>query len=217
MYAELSRRVAAGQIDVSHAAAFAVDELHGVPRTHPATNASYLARALKGVPLGEQHVMNSEAVDADAECARIASLLERAGGLDLAVLGIGRNGHLAFNEPGSAFDSHTRPVQLDNVTREPYVAAFGSFEATPELGLTLGMAELLGAREVLLLANGADKAWIVARALEGAVSVDVPASALQGHKDVTVLLDEEAGTGLSADVRNVFRRAQRDTDDVGAA
>jgi glucosamine-6-phosphate deaminase len=145
--------------------------------------------------------MNSSALDGDAECARFARLLTQAGGLDLAILGIGRNGHLAFNEPGSAFDSRARRVRLADTTREPYIEAFGSLEATPTFGLTLGMAELLASREVLLLANGGDKASIIARALEGPVSEDVPASALQRHANVTVLLDRAAAGNLAPDTK----------------
>jgi glucosamine-6-phosphate deaminase len=202
MYEELARHGAADEIDLSRATAFAIDELHGVPPDHPATNASYLSRALADIPL-RVHVMDSSAPDGDAECARFATLLAEAGGLALAIVGIGRNGHLAFNEPGSAFDSRARRVRLEETTREPYIEAFGSFQATPQFGLTLGMAELLAARSVLLLASGSDKASIVARALEGPVSEDVPASALQRHANVTVLLDRAAAAELSADTKRI--------------
>lgn len=195
MYADVARRAAANEIDLGGATAFAIDELDGVPRDHVATNASYLSRALAGVLL-RVHVMNSAAPDGDAEGARFAAMIADAGGLGLAIVGIGRNGHLAFNEPGSAFDSRARRVRLEDTTREPYIGAFGSFAATPEFGLTVGMAELLASREVLLLANGAVKASIVAQALEGPISEDVPASALQSHRNVTVLLDREAASEL---------------------
>ena len=202
MYGELARRVPSREIEVGGVTVFAIDELHGVARDHAATNASYIARELACVPLRVQ-VMDSEAPDGDAECARFAGAIAAAGGFDLVVLGIGVNGHLAFNEPGSALDSRARRVRLEQTTREPYVGAFGSFDATPAFGLTLGMAELLSARAVLLLANGASKASIVARALEGAVSEDVPASALQQHQNVTVLLDEAAGRDLSTDTKPI--------------
>jgi glucosamine-6-phosphate deaminase len=190
MYAELTRRAAAGGVYFEHVTAFAVDELYGVPTQHPATNASYLAKHAPA-PM-RVRVMESNAPDADAECARFAEAIEKADGLDMVILGIGVNGHLAFNEPGSPFESRARPVRLERSTREAYVEAFGSLEATPEYGLTLGMQELLSAREVLLLADGATKASIVARALEGPLTEDVPASALQRHANVTVVLDEGA-------------------------
>jgi glucosamine-6-phosphate deaminase len=195
LYAELSRRVAAGALDLHGVTVFAIDELHGVPRDHPATNASYCARELS-LPLSALHVMDSAAVDAQAECDRFRNAIERAGGLDIVVLGIGPNGHLAFNEPGSAFGSRARKVELAPSTREVYAPAFGSLEATPRFGLTLGLADLLAAREALLLASGADKAAIVARAIEGPVTPDVPASALQRHPNAAALLDPAAASRL---------------------
>ncbi len=193
MYEELTRRAGASEVNFSRVTAFAIDELYGVASEHPATNATYLIRELPDVAVA---VMDGAAADGDAECARFAGLIADLGGLDLAIVGIGVNGHLAFNEPNSAFDSQARRVLLEATTREPYIEAFESFYATPEFGLTLGMSELLAAREVLLLASGSDKAAIVARALEGPISVDVPGSALQGHGNVTVLLDREAAVEL---------------------
>ena len=195
MYRELARRVAAGEIDLGGVSAFAIDELYGVPREHPATNASYFRE--RPLPFRALHVMDSEALDAGAECARFLRLIEEAGGLDLVVLGIGRNGHLAFNEPGSPFDSHARLVALEEQSHEPYIELFGSLEATPAFGLTLGLADLMPARKALLLASGAVKAVAVARALEGPVTEDVPASVLQRHRDLTVVLDREAAGRLS--------------------
>lgn len=193
LYAELARR--ANEIDFSRVAAFAVDELHGVPRGHPATNASYFRE--HPVLKLDINVLDSETEYPESECARCSRLIEEAGGLDLLVLGIGRNGHLAFNEPGAPFDSRCRRVALDRSTREVYALRFGSLDATPAFGLTLGIADLLAARRVLLLAVGTDKAEAVANALEGPVTDRVPASALQRHDDCTVLLDREAAAKLS--------------------
>jgi glucosamine-6-phosphate deaminase len=197
LYAELARRGSRGEVNFSHMTGFAIDELYGVPPDHPATNATYFLRELTGrVPLRALHVMNSETDDTDAECARFQRLIEDAGGLDLVVLGIGRNGHLAFNEPGSTFDSRARKVALEPMSREPYVPFFGSLEATPAFGLTLGIADLLAARRALLLANGAEKAEAITRALQGPVTEELPASALQRHPDLIVVLDREAAARL---------------------
>jgi glucosamine-6-phosphate deaminase len=194
LYEELTRRYRDGLCDVRNATAFAVDELYGVPRGHPATNASYFARA--GLPLRALHVMDSEAPDPDRECAAFLERIERAGGLDLAVLGIGTNGHIAFNEPGSPLDSRARLVELSETTRDVYAPRFGGRAAAPARGLTLGVADLLAARQVLLLANGPGKAGAVATALEGPVSEALPASALQRHPNVTVVLDRAAAARL---------------------
>jgi glucosamine-6-phosphate deaminase len=198
LYDELARRVAEGRADLSGVTAFAIDELYGVPPGHPATNASYFARHVAPrIPLRALHVMASDAPDPAAECAAFTKLIEDAGGLELAVVGIGRNGHIAFNEPGSPFDSRARLVELTEETREPYVEAFGSLEATPARGLTLGIADLRAARRVVLLALGADKAEIVSQALEGAVTDAVPASVLRRHDNLTVVLDQPAGSRLT--------------------
>ncbi len=196
-YDELARRVGSGEAGFSGVTAFAIDELYGVPRDHPATNASYFRRHLtERIPLRALRVMDSEAPDADAECARFLKLIDAAGGLDLAVLGVGVNGHIAFNEPGSPFDSRARRIALERSTREPYAQAFGSLDAVPTHGLTLGIADLMAARRILLLASGALKAKAVAEALEGRATEEVPASVLQRHPDVTVVLDREAASLL---------------------
>ena len=197
LYAELSRRVRVGEADLGDVTAFAIDELYGVPPDHPATNASYFRRELaEHVPLRALHVMDSETPEPGVECARFSRLIDDAGGLDLVVAGIGTNGHLAFNEPGAPFDSRSRKVALKPPSREPYAALFGPLEATPSFGLTLGIADLLAARRVLLVASGTEKAEAVVRALEGPVTEALPASALQRHPDLFVVLDREAAARL---------------------
>lgn len=198
LYEQLARRVEAREADLSGVTAFAVDELHGLPADHPATNASYFRRHLTPrIPLRAFQVMDSASDSPQAECDRFRRLVEEAGGLDLVALGIGANGHIAFNEPGSPFDSRARRVVLDDTTREPYAEHFGSLDAAPAFGLTLGVADLLEARRVLLLVSGADKASVTAQALRGPVTEALPASCLQRHPAPTVLLDREA----AADVR----------------
>lgn len=191
-YAELARRARAGELDLGDITAFALDELAGVPGDHPATNRAYFARHFPP-PID---VFDGGAADPVAECRRVEAAIAAAGGLELAVLGIGANGHIAFNEPGSPLDSRARLVELAPSTRRGYAGAFGSLEATPRRGLTLGVADLLMARRVILLATGAPKAAIVARALEGPVTTEVPASALQRHADLTVLVDRAAAVRL---------------------
>jgi glucosamine-6-phosphate deaminase len=197
MYDELARRASAGVADLSGTTIFAVDELYGIDPEHPATNASYFRRHVSGrMTLRTLHVMRSDAAESSRECARFVSLIEAAGGLDLAVLGIGVNGHIAFNEPGSPFASHARLVELARSSREAYAEAFGSFEATPSRGLTLGIADLMAARRVLLMADGETKAAAVAAALEGPVTELLPAAVLQLHTNALAVLDREAASQL---------------------
>ena len=197
LYAELARRARDGQVDFRSVSSFAIDELHGLPPYHPATNATYFRSLLtEHMPLRAFHVIDSEATDPPAECARFLQLIDKAGGLDLALLGIGLNGHIGFNEPGSPSDSRARRVPLAEMTRAEYAQLFGSVQATPTYGLTLGIADLLEAREILLLATGAMKAAILAQALEGPVTEELPASALQKHHALTVLIDSDAASHL---------------------
>ncbi len=195
-YAELARRAAAGDCDLSGVTAWAVDEFAGVPAGTRGTNAAFFARHI-AFPLRALHLPDAGAADAAAEAAAFASRLRDAGGLDLCVLGIGVNGHIAFNEPGAPADAQARAVDLAPESRAAHAAAFGSLDAVPERGMTLGIADILAARAILALASGAAKAEIVRRAIEGAPSAAVPASWLQRHGNVTWLLDEAAAASLA--------------------
>ncbi len=195
-YAELTRRAAAGEADFSRATAFAVDEFAAASRDAPGTNAAFFARHLR-LPLAALRVPRADAPDPDAEIRAFADEVRRAGGMDLCVLGIGVNGHIAFNEPDSARASRARAVELRAESRAAHAAAFGSLDAVPRIGMTLGIADILEARAILVLASGARKAAIVARAVEGDACADVPASWLREHPGVTWMLDEAAASGLT--------------------
>lgn len=141
--------------------------------------------------------LDGRAPDPEAECARYEAAIREAGGFDLAVLGLGRNGHIGFNEPGSSFDSRTRMVTLAPETRQANAPDFGGDpSAVPARALTVGIATILESREVLVLVSGAAKAEAVRRALGGPVDPEVPASVLQRHPRVTWLLDREAAARL---------------------
>ena len=137
------------------------------------------------------------AADLDAAAAGYEQAIAGAGGIDLALLGIGGNGHIAFNEPGSPFTSRTRVVALAADTRAAAAASFGGIDAVPTDALTIGVATIRAARQCVLLAHGAGKAAIVARALEGPIGPDVPASALRLHPNATVILDAAAASRLT--------------------
>lgn len=195
LYRELGRRVDAGELDFSRVTAFAVDEFYGVPASAPGTNAAYFAARLS-FRLRALHLFRSDAPDAEAECARFAAALQQLGPPDLMVLGIGTNGHVAFNEPGSPPDSRTRLVDLSEQTRRGHAEAFGGLERVPRTGLTIGIADILEARRILLLASGQAKAEILERALRGPETTDVPASILRRHPGLTVIADRAAAAGL---------------------
>jgi glucosamine-6-phosphate deaminase len=141
------------------------------------------------------HVPDGSAPDPEAECERYEMAMREVGGVDLCVLGIGRNGHIGFNEPGAPFDSRTRVVRLTESTRRVNASDFEGDRA-PEKAITIGMSTIFETREILLLASGANKARAAAAALQGEISEAVPASMLRRHPHASFLLDRDAASAL---------------------
>lgn len=207
-YRELVRRHRAG-IGPSYAEVrcFLLDEYVGLPPGHPATYRETIVRELTDdLGIARSRVSSPDASDPQHAGARYESLLREAGGVDLQVLGIGSDGHLAFNEPGSSLASLTRIKTLTERTRQDNARFFGSVGEVPHHVLTQGLGTILRARHLVLLASGAAKADAVAAAVEGPLTASCPASVLQLHPHVTVLLDEDAASGLerAACYREVF-------------
>ncbi|MEO8380675.1 MAG: glucosamine-6-phosphate deaminase [Acidobacteriota bacterium] len=168
---------------------FNLDEYAGVAAGHPGSYASYMREHLfDHVDLDPRntHIPNGHAADLEAECRRYESELREAGGLDLTFLGLGRNGHIGFNEPGTSFDSRTRVVELTQSTRHANADLFPDGQV-PSHALTMGIATILESRRIVLLAAGSGKEEAIARLRTGEVSETFPASALRKHGDVTVL------------------------------
>ena len=199
MYRRLAELHAEEGLSFARATFFNLDEYLGLAPDHPASYHVYMEENFYGLVDADParvHVPDGSAPDPEAECERYEAAIRQAGGVDLAVLGIGRNGHIGFNEPGAPFDSRTRVVRLAESTRRVNAADFEGSRA-PEKAITVGMATIFEAREVLLLASGANKARTVAAALGGEISESVPASMLRRHPNATFLLDQEAATALS--------------------
>lgn len=196
LYETLAGRVAAGEISLSRfRPPFAIDEYVVADPGHPCANRAYFARYWDRIATTRPvHQFSPASDDLHREAAQFAGKLSGAGGLDVVILGIGLNGHLAFNEPGTPRYRQTHIAKLAVQTRESARVCFG--EAAPTEGLTIGLAEILSARRVLLLARGERKAAIVARALEGEVSVECPASFLQEHPRCSAVLDHGAAALL---------------------
>jgi glucosamine-6-phosphate deaminase len=185
-------------LSFARATFFNLDEYLGLPPDHPASYHVYMKENFYGcidADPGRIHVPDGSAPEPESECERYEAAIREAGGVDLGVLGIGRNGHIGFNEPGAPFASRTRVVRLSESTRRVNAADFEKARA-PERAITVGMATIFESREVLLLASGANKASAVAAATEGEVSETVPASMLQQHPNATFLLDREAASAL---------------------
>src|SRR5206468_4650902 len=135
--------------------------------------------------------------DIDDAAQRYELAIERAGGIDFQILGIGKTGHIGFNEPGSGADSRTRLVHLDAVTRRDAAADFFGEEFVPREAVTMGIATILDAHEIAILATGEHKAGIVRRAVEGEINLEVAATFLQEHPATTFYLDASAGAELT--------------------
>lgn len=189
-------------LSFARATFFNLDEYLGLPADHPASYHVYMKDNLYGLvdtDPARVHVPDGGAADPEYEAERYEAAIREAGGADLCVLGIGRNGHIGFNEPGAPADSRTRVVKLTESTRKVNAVDFEGGRA-PERAITVGMRTIFESREVLLLASGANKARAVAAALEGEISEEVPASMLSRHANATFLLDEEAASSLNSEV-----------------
>lgn len=207
-YQELVRRHRAGtgpSYDEVHC--FLLDEYVGLPVGHPETYRETIFRELTDdLGISRERIASPDASDPEHAGARYEAALEAAGGVDLQVLGIGSDGHLAFNEPGSSLASLTRIKTLTARTREDNARFFASVDDVPHHVLTQGLGTILRARHLVLLASGAGKADAVAAAVEGPLSASCPASVLQLHPHASVLLDDAAASGLTraAHYREVY-------------
>jgi len=202
LYRELGRAVAEGRADFSRALGVALDEYVGLPPGHPEGYRQVLLREVCeviGLPADRLAVPDGSGTDLAALTAAAHDYERRihdAGGVDVQVLGIGANGHLGFNEPGSALASRTRVKRLSARTRRDNARFFEGVADVPTHCVTQGLGTILDAGRLVLVATGDAKADAVAAALEGPLTASVPASVLQWHADTVVCLDEAAAAGL---------------------
>ncbi|MCY7789358.1 glucosamine-6-phosphate deaminase [Bacillus haynesii] len=144
------------------------------------------------IPLSHTHLPDGMACDLDAECSRYEALIERLGGIDLQVLGLGLNGHIGFNEPGTPFSSKTHTVELTQSTKEANARYFDSYDAVPSQAITMGISTIMKSKQILLLVSGEKKAGILANLLSEEPNEDTPASVLKTHQDVVIIADSDA-------------------------
>lgn len=197
VYHELIGRHRDESLSLAGCRAFLLDEYVGLPRTHPESYHSVIRRELTDhVDLDRVDGPDGEAVDIPAETARYDAAIADAGGVDVQLLGIGTDGHLGFNEPGSSLASRTRVKTLTRQTREDNARFFDSVEDVPQHVITQGLGTILEAEHLVLIATGEVKAAAVSVAVEGPVSAFCPASILQLHPHATVVVDEAAATML---------------------
>jgi len=199
LYRELVRRSSCQEIDFSRARIFQLDEYVGVGLDDQRSFRSQLHRDLIDLlpaPPAESHLLDGCAQDPAAEIARLAQELLDGGGADLAILGLGRNGHVAFNEPGSSGDGGARVVKLH---RETLAGADSLFHAAPmpTSGMTLGLKELRASRQIAMLVTGGGKAAILKAIIDQPPTGARPASLLLDHADLTIFCDEDAAAALA--------------------
>lgn len=198
-YEELVRRYKAGRLDFSKIVTFNLDEYVGVPSTHPQSYHTFMNEHLfdhVDIPAHHIHIPSGTAHDYTAYAAWYEGQIEHYNGIDLQLLGLGTDGHIGFNEPGSSLGSRTRLKTLMQSTIKANARFFENEEEVPHFSITMGVGTIMEAREILLVASGASKAEAVAAFIEGPVTSQITASALQLHRQVTVIVDEEAAAQL---------------------
>lgn len=200
MYNELVRWHRERSLDFSRVTTFNLDEYLGLSADHPESFHRFMQdhffAHINAAPERIHIPDGSVSGDYEEYCASYEQAIREAGGIALQVLGIGRNGHIGFNEPTSSFASRTRLKVLTSETIEDNRKSFAPGEEVPQCAITMGLGTILEARKILILATGAAKAEAVAQAIEGPITASVTASCLQLHADVTFVIDEAAGAQL---------------------
>ena len=199
LYAELVKACDSGEISFADAQSFNLDEYRGLPGTHNQSYRYFMQQNLfdhVDIDVAKTHVPDGSMEDAAAACDAYEAAIEEAGGVDLQLLGLGHNGHIGFNEPCDSFPVTTHCVKLTDSTIEANSRLFDSIDEVPREAYTMGIGTIMKARKILLVANGSGKAEIVRDVVCGPVVPQVPASVLQLHPDVTIVVDKEAGALL---------------------
>ena len=200
-YKRLAEMVAEGDLSFQNVKSVNLDEYKGLAPTHDQSYRYFMQDNLFNhvdIDVANTNVPDGLAADAEAECARYDALVESLGWADLQLLGLGRNGHIGFNEPDDHFTKETHVVDLTESTIDANARFFASAAEVPRQALTMGVGCIMAARRVLLIASGADKADALYAAFCGPITPECPASILQLHSDVVVVADEAALSKLTA-------------------
>ena len=211
-YAELIRMVKAGEVSFKNVISFNMDEYAGLPESHPESYHSFMHRHLfDHIDQKKEniHILDGNAPDPAAECAAYEKAIAEAGGFDLFLGGVGEDGHIAFNEPFSSLESRTRVVTLTQDTREVNARFFGGdFNKVPRQALTVGVATVLSAQEVVILAFGSKKARALQAAIEGPMSHYCTLSGLQAHPAGTIVCDESSISEVKVSSYRYFKAVE---------
>ncbi|MED5051331.1 glucosamine-6-phosphate deaminase [Anoxybacillus rupiensis] len=206
-YAALVEDYRNHQTTYRHVHTVNLDEYIGLDGDHPNSYRYYMNHHFFhfiDIPPSQTHIPNGLAKDVEAECQRYEGVIEGVGGIDLQIVGIGQNGHIGFNEPGTSFDSTTHVVRLAESTRKANARFFSSIEEVPTHAITMGIATIMKSKQILLLASGEEKATILSQLLETEVTPAIPASILKTHDNVTIMADQKALALVSEEQRKVY-------------
>jgi glucosamine-6-phosphate deaminase len=199
-YHELASMAASTHADFSRARTFNLDEFFGIPPDHPGSYRQFMEQHLfSRVNLRPEniHFLNGAVSDSITECLRYESAIEEAGGIDIQILGIGTNGHIGFNEPSNELQARSHRVRLRPETRRSNAALFGGNpKDVPAEALSMGMATILQAEAIVLLATGRSKSFCISKLVNGPITTMLPASFLQVHHSVDIMVDEPAAEAL---------------------
>ncbi|MDD3266362.1 MAG: glucosamine-6-phosphate deaminase [Burkholderiales bacterium] len=214
MYNELIKLHKLGKLSFEHVVTFNMDEYVGLAEDHPESYHYYMYNNFfKHINIKKEniHILDGNASDLDIECQNYEDKIDKLGGIQLQIGGVGENGHIAFNEPWSSFSSKTRSKDLDMSTILANSRFFeNDVEKTPKFALTIGVATILAAKEVIILAKGLGKANAVYQAIEGAVSSMYPITALQHHRKALILCDELSSYDLKVKTVKYFETVHDD-------
>lgn len=189
----------AGHVDFSKVKLFNLDEFYGLDKHHEQSRYNLIKANLVdriNMPLENFNLPCGTAEEVFPECKRYEKLIDHTGGIDLQLLGIGVNGHIGFNEPSDYFAPYTYLVELSESTRSSNVSFFGHISEVPTKAYSVGIGTIMRAENILLIAEGEDKAWAIKEMIQKRVTPQIPASILQFHDNVTVLIDEAAASML---------------------
>ncbi|WP_270180559.1 glucosamine-6-phosphate deaminase [Alkalihalobacillus sp. CinArs1] len=179
----------------SRVSTFNLDEYVGLPADHPNSYHQFMKTHLFNkvdIPAKQRHLPNGVASDITSECLNYERLIEESGGIDVQLLGLGSNGHIGFNEPGTSFHARTHVVELAQSTREANARFFNGIDEVPREAITMGISTIMKSKEILLLVSGEEKAHALRQLLHGDVGEEFPASILTTHQNVTIIADQKA-------------------------
>ncbi len=199
LYTELIKFYKEGMIDFNDVQAFNLDEYLELKPSHEQSYAYFMQKNLFehiNIRPENYHIPSGTANYQEKECERYEALIAEAGGIDLQILGIGRNGHIGFNEPDIKFEAITHVVQLDEQTINDNARFFDNIDDVPKTAISMGIKTIMQSRGIILLASGIEKADAVAGMIGGKITPELPASVLQLHPNVTIIVDEAAASKI---------------------